>query len=170
MDKTISTSFLIVVSMVLVMVLFNAVYPAVQDSSSAMLNMTGRVDDRLRSQIEIIHAAAELDSTGWWQDTNGNGYFDSFVWIKNVGSTRVVSPEQLDVFYGPEGNFDRIPHESNASGRYPNWTWQVEDGGEWVPTATLAVTIRYDYPLAPGRYFIKVTLPNGVSDSYLIGF
>lgn len=163
MDKAIMTTFLIIISMVMGILLFNAVYPAVVESSDAMSLMTNRADDRLRSQVEIIHAIGELDNTGWWQDVNSNGTFDTFIWIKNVGSTRIVALEQMDLFFGPEGNFARISHQSQVGGSYPYWTWEVENANEWTPTATIKITIHYGAPLASGRYFFKATLPNGVS-------
>jgi hypothetical protein len=169
MDKAITTVFLIVISMVLAMMLFNAAYPAISDSSSALLSMAERADDRYSSQVKIIHAAGELDSDGWWQDTNGNGYFETFVWVKNVGATRVIALDQIDVFFGPEGNFSRIPHQSDAGGSYPYWDWQLENASEWTPTATLKIAIHHSFPLTAGRYFLKVTIPNGVSDDYYLG-
>jgi hypothetical protein len=165
-DKTITTAFLIIISVVMSVTLFNAAYPAVSESSNAMANMTGRAQDRLKSQIEIIHAAGELDGEGWWQDVNGNGLFDTFVWVKNVGSARITAIETLDVFFGPEGNFTRIPHESQAEGQYPYWTYQVENADAWAPTATLKITIHNAYPLSSDRYYLKVITPNGIDAEY----
>ena len=164
MDKTITTTFLIIISIVTAVLLFNAVYPAVTESGDAMRTMSGRIGDRMKSQAEIIHATGELDSSGWWQDVNGNGDFDIFIWVKNVGSTRIIPIERSDVFFGPEGNFVRIPHESEAGGSYPYWTDDLENASQWTPSATVKITIRYGAPLAQARYFIKVTIPNGVSD------
>jgi hypothetical protein len=166
MDKIISTVMLIVISMILSMLLFNAAYPAVIRSSDAIVNMGDRSDDRMKSQITIIHASGELDNTGFWQDTNGDGQFEIFLWVKNIGSTRVIALEQSDLFFGPEGNFARIPYNT---GSYPYWTADVENAAEWTPTATLKITIHYGVPLSPGRYFAKVTLPNGVSADYFMG-
>jgi flagellin-like protein len=163
MDKVITTALLIVVSMVLAVVLFNSAYPAVTDSAQAISVMAGRTDDRLRSQIAIIQVASETDRTGWWQDVDGNGYFDVFTWVKNVGSTRIFPVEAMDVFFGPEGNFVRIPAASQAGQAYPRWTGQIENGSQWTPTATLKITISYAKPLPAGRYFVKVAAPNGVS-------
>ena len=168
MDKAISTALMIVISMVLAVLLFNAAHPAVIEGSDAMANMAHRAQERLKSQIEIIHAVGELDSGGWWQDINGNGDFDTFVWVKNVGSSRIIAVERVDIFFGPEGNFMRIPHESEAGGGYPYWAWQVENASEWTPTATLKVTIHYPAPLPSGRYFVKVVIPNGVLDEHFL--
>ena len=166
MDKTITTTFLIVISTVTAILLFNAVYPAVVESGDAMRTISRRVDDRMKSQVEIIHTAGELDGDGWWQDVNGSGDFDVFVWAKNIGSTRIIPVESCDVFFGPEGNFVRIPHESEAGGSYPYWVGEVENAAQWTPAATLKISIRYAAPLAQDRYFIKVIAPNGVSDEF----
>ncbi|MCB8942983.1 MAG: hypothetical protein H6658_04445 [Ardenticatenaceae bacterium] len=166
MDKAIITTMLIVISMVTGILLFNAAYPAIIESSDAMTSMTSRVDEQMKSQISIIHSAGELDSAGWWQDTNSNGNFDIFVWTKNVGATRITAVDQADIFFGPEGNFVRIPHQSQAGGTYPYWDWQVENASEWLPTATLKITIHYGTPLPSGRYFLKVTTPNGIADDH----
>ncbi len=170
MDKVITTAMLIIISMVMSVALFNAAYPAVIDSSQAINEMAGRAEDRLQSQIEIIHVAGELDQNGWWQDVNGNGYFDVFVWVKNVGGTRIFPTENVDVFFGPEGNFARIPLASQAGAAYPRWSGQIENGAEWTPAATLKLTLAYELPLAAGRYFVKVTAPNGISDEDFVGW
>jgi hypothetical protein len=166
MDKVISTVLLIAISMILAMLLFNAAYPAVLRGSDAIANMAARTDDRMKSQISVIHASGELDNTGFWQDTNGDGQFEVFLWVKNIGATRIIALEQSDLFFGPEGNFARIPYNT---GTYPYWTSDVENALEWTPTATLKVTIHYGVPLSSGRYFAKMTLPNGVSADYFMG-
>lgn len=166
MDKIITTVLLIIVSMIMVILLFNAAYPAVIRGSEAITSMAARSDDRMKSQITVIHAAGELDNTGFWQDTNGDGQFEVFMWVKNIGSSRIIALEQSDVFFGPVGNFGRIPYDS---GTYPYWTGQLENATDWSPTATLKITIHYGVPLTTGRYFAKVTLPNGVSADYFMG-
>ena len=146
MDKVITTTLLIIVSVVCAVLVFNAAYPAVIQSSDAMTNMAIRVDDRLKSQIEIIHAT-------------GSGS-NAFIWVKNVGSLRIIPIESCDVFFGPEGNFARIPYGEGTG----TWSGEVEGtGSEWTPTATLQITVTYGSVLS-GRYFVKVTIPNGISD------
>ncbi|MBZ0301543.1 MAG: hypothetical protein K8J31_17485, partial [Anaerolineae bacterium] len=134
----------------------------------AIASMAYRSEERMKSQIRIIHAAGELDSDGWFQDTNGNGKFDVFIWVKNTGASRIIALDQLDVFFGPEGNFARIPNENAAGDSLPNWSWSVENGSDWVPTGTLKITVHYGLALSDGRYYIKVTIPTGVSDSYFM--
>jgi hypothetical protein len=131
--------------------------------------MSNNVSERMHYQISVIHASGELDNTGWWQDTNGNGGFDVFAWVKNIGDARVTALDRIDVFFGPEGNFARIPYLDEAGGAYPYWTWEVENDSEWVPTGTLQITVHYQTPLSTGRYFLKVALPNGISSDYFLG-
>ncbi len=169
MDKVITTALLIVVSVVLALVLFNAAYPAISASGDAIASMANRANERLRSQIVIVHAASELDSADTWYDANGNGLFDVFVWVKNVGDIRISPLSSLDVFFGPEGNFTRILPQENAAGRYPFWTSSVDGVTDWVPTSTLCITIHYLAPLSPTRYLIKVTIPTGISAEDFLG-
>ena len=168
MEKPIITSIFIVAGLVMALTLFNAAFPAVVQGGDAIAGMTSRSEDRMRSQIGIIHAAAELDSSGWWQDTNGNGDFDVFIWVKNTGVSRITSMDRLDVFFGPEGNFIRIPNESEAGGSQPYWSWSLENASEWVPTSTLKITLHYGLALSEGRYFVKVTTASGISDTYFL--
>ena len=154
MDKVITTTFLIIVSVICATLVFNAVYPAIVESSDAMNMMKGRVDDRLKSQIEIIHA------TGSTEESN------AFVWVKNVGSLSIKAVESCDVIFGPESDFERIPHydEPGRTGD-PWWTYEVSgDDPYWYPTATLQITVTYGDLLPEGMYFVKVVIPNGVSD------
>jgi hypothetical protein len=170
MDKTITTALLIVVSMIMVVLLFNAAYPAVQQGSDALSSMANGVADRMRNQISVIHANAEpIDDVGWWTDVNGNGTYDAYGWVKNTGNATVNAIDRVDVFFGQEGNFSRIPYRVDGTTPLPNWTWDVENDTNWVPTATLQIAIHYQAPISKGRYFLKVTLPNGVSSDYFLG-
>ena len=152
MDKIFVTVFLTIAGVVTSVLLFNTIYPAAVESGAAMTGMERRIDERLRSQIEIIHA------------TGSTGYSDVSVWVKNVGSVRIRAIEKCDVFFGKEGNFARVPY--NDPENSPYWTYALEDDDDWDPTATLKILIQYDAPPSEGRYFLKVILPNGVSDEY----
>ena len=151
---------------------FNAVYPALTRSSGAVTAASARVDDRLKSSIEIIHAVGELDSGGSFQDTNSNGKFDFFVWVKNVGDTTIDAVAESDLFLGPPGNFTRIPNESDVQSTvFPRWSFSIENNEtEWAPKATVKLTVTYDSPPDPapaqGTYDVKTIIPNGISDEY----
>ncbi|MBN1314724.1 MAG: hypothetical protein JXA42_04630 [Anaerolineales bacterium] len=149
MDKTIITAFLIVAGVLSAIVLFNAVYPAVVRGGEAMAQMENRIGDRLQSQIKIIHATA-----------SGNS---AYVWVKNIGSMRLITYENIDVFFGLEGDFSRIPQGFGAGTRY--WIGELENNDRWDPSTTLKITIvDQSGSLPSGRYFIKVVIPNGISD------
>jgi hypothetical protein len=169
MDKVITTALLIVISMVLGLVLFNAAYPAIVQGGDAIASMAHREEERMKSQIAIIHTAGELDSTGQWQDTNSDGHFNTFVWIKNIGANLINPIDRTDVFFGPEGNYTRIPFQTGNDDNYPYWTWSLENASEWTPTATLKITLHFGNPLPIGRYFIKINTINGVSDETILG-
>ena len=100
--------------------ILNAVFPLVSRSASAVVTASASVDDRLKSDIAIVHAVGELDSGGSFDDTNGNGLFDIFLWVKNVGDTRILTISDTDLFLGPKGSFTRIPHDTEVqAGVYP---------------------------------------------------
>ena len=110
-----------------------------------------RIDERLQSQIEIIHAT-------------GNDSSNAYVWAKNTGSLTIGAIERCDVFFGQEGNFSRIPHEDDAGGLTPWWNYEVEADTKWKPSTTLRITITYGGSVLSGRYFVKIVGPNGISD------
>ena len=132
-----------------------------------MVSVAGKLDDRLKSQIEIVHAAGELDKDGVWQDTNEDGDFDVFIWVKNVGASSIGAIEASDVFFGKQGDFSRIPYIGDAGGSFPRWDYSLENDTDWRPTATLKITIHYSAPLSSDTYFTKVIIPNGISDEYV---
>jgi len=154
LDKIIVTVFLTIAGVVTAVLLFNTIYPAAVESGEAMTGMERRIDERLKSQIEIIHATGK--------HTNS----DVSVWVKNVGSMRIRAIERCDVFFGLEGEFARIPYGDDEGPPY--WIYALENNDtDWDPSATLKILIRYggSFPSA-GRHFLKVVILNGVSDEY----
>ena len=133
---------------------FNSVYPMVNNSSQAMASMAQQVDERMQSQINIVHAA------------NSENRTSVYIWIKNVGTQRILSVEQSDLFFGQENNFNRIPYKTEAGGSYPQWDYALENATEWQTSATLKVTITYATDPGAGTYYVKFIIPNGVSNDY----
>jgi hypothetical protein len=166
MEKTIVTAFMVIISIVVSVMVYNAIYPAAVEGSAALRNMGSRMDERIQSQIAIVHAVGELDQNGNWQDTNGDNDFNVFIWSKNIGSIRISAISQVELFFGPEGNFTRIAQGDATGGVYPYWEWQLENDQNWDPTSTLKITIHASSPMPSGRYFIKLVLPNGLSEEY----
>ena len=147
MDKIIVTALLVVAGVISSVAVFKNLYPVVTQSTEAMAGMERRTDERMKSQVQILHAA-----------TSGSNIV---LWVKNVGSVRNIGVDSSDLFFGPQGNYARMPFGSGT----PHWGYEIENGGvDWNPTMTIKVTI-YSYGApAPGRYFIKFVLPNGVAD------
>ncbi len=151
MDKAITTALLIVAGVVCMIFVFNSVYPMINRSSAAMTSMADTVDDRMKSRISIVHAA------------NSGDRLTVYIWVKNVGSTRIVAIDQSDVFFGETTNYARIPYGGDS---YPRWSYSIENNTFWINGATVKITITYDVTPVAGTYYIKVVIPNGISDEY----
>jgi len=153
-DKAITTALLIVAGVICMIFIFNSVYPMVNRSSQAMVSMADTIDDRMKSRINIVHAANSADRQ------------TVYLWAKNIGSSRIVSIEESDVFFGQEDDFARIPYVDDAGGSYPRWAYTLENDTEWRNGATLKITISYDSDPGAATYYAKVVIPNGISDEY----
>ncbi len=131
---------------------FNSVYPMVNRSSQAMVSMAEQVDERMKSRVSIVHAASSDNQV--------------YVWVKNIGTQRIVNIEASDVFFGQETDFQRIPYKGDAGGALPSWDYALENDTEWQTSATVKITISCGSQPAPGTYYIKFIIPNGISDEY----
>ena len=89
-----------------------------------------------------------------------------YLWIKNVGTQRILDVKESDLFFGQEDNFDRIPYVDDAGGTYPRWSFILENDTEWKTSATIKITITYNSDPGSGTYFAKFIIPNGISDEY----
>ena len=133
---------------------FNSVYPMVNHSSQAMASMAEQVDERMKSRINIVHAANSANRTS------------VYIWIKNVGTQRIVAVNASDLFFGQETSFNRIPFKDDTPTTYPQWDYSLENDTEWQTSATLKVTITYSADPGSGTYYAKFIIPNGISDDF----
>ena len=154
MDKAVTTALLIIAGVVCMIFVFNSVYPMVNRSSQAMVSMAEQVDERMKSRINIVHAA------------NSANHTSIYLWVKNVGTQRVVDVDESDLFLGPSDNFSRIPHVDDAEGGYPRWQYTLENDTEWQTSATLKITITYSSDPGAGTYYAKFIIPNGIYDEF----
>ena len=139
--------------MVGIAAVINSVIPAIGRASNALVASADVADERLSTRLEIIHATGQDAAT------------QSEAWVKNTGAVRITAVDKVDVFFGPETDFDRIPY-GGAGCTAPCWEYALENDTEWDPTATLHITIYLTDPLAAGTtYFVKVVAPNGVEDA-----
>jgi flagellar protein FlaG len=144
---------LTIASIVAMVVVINAVLPTVTRTSSAITSAGGTLDDRIKSDIEIIHATGSVGG-----DT-------AYVWVKNVGSNSIGSIERSDLFFGEDGSFARIPPGSSGCSA-PCWEYEIENATQFEPTSTLKITIHLTDTLSSGTpYYVKFTLYNAVSDA-----
>ena len=144
---------LTIASVVGVIAVINSVLPAIGRAANAMVSSADVADDRLSSRIEIIHATGQDAAT------------EADAWVKNTGATRIIALDKIDLFFGPETDFQRIPYGGSGC-TAPCWDYTLENDTVWDPTATLHITIFPTDALAAGTtYFVKVVAPNGIEDS-----
>lgn len=154
MDKAITTTLLILAGVVCVIFVFSNVFPMVNRSSQAMVSMADDMNDRMKTRISIVHAASSTDRK------------TVYIWVKNVGESRILDIGQSDLFFGEETDFNRVPYIDNAGGTYPQWQYQIENDTEWRTTATIKITITYENAPGAGTYFVKIIIPNGTDAEY----
>lgn len=153
MEKAIATVMLTVAGIVAILAVLNALMPAISRTSGSLVASADSVDERISTQLEIIHAAG----------TDGSDTVET--WTKNIGTVSIRPLDRVDVFFGTADNFLRIPYGGPAC-TAPCWTYTIENDTIWNPAATLRLTLTLDYNLAAGStYYIKVVAPNGISDA-----
>ncbi len=150
--------------------LVNAIYPVVSSSSNALVRTAKKTSTRIGTQVSIVYATAELDSAEVWQDTDSDSNFDIFLWVKNIGTTRILGVDQVDIFLGQEGSFQRVPHTTYAGATFPRWSYTLENGTEWGDSVTIKISVDYSSTLASGTYFVKVVTPQGAADEHYFSF
>ena len=166
MDKAIITILLTIAGIVAASMAISAINPTIQHTNSSLVMAADKMNNRIQSQIEIIHATGELNSAGVWQDSDSDGRFDVFVWVKNVGTARILDEKESDLFFGTVGNISRIPNINYATSTYPHWSNTYETGSEWGQTNTIKISIEYTSTQSQGTYYIKFSIPNSVIDEY----
>lgn len=144
---------LTIAAIVSIVAVVNAVLPSVGRTSGALISASNVVEDRIASQIEVVHATGQDAQT------------DANVWVKNTGAATIGAIERVDVFFGPEGDFQRIA-QGTAGCTAPCWEYEIANSDRWEPTATLHIIIHADANLVAGTtYYVKVVAPNGIADS-----
>jgi hypothetical protein len=132
-----------------------ALLPAISRAGHALVSSADVADDRLSSRIEIVHATGQVGAT------------QVDAWVKNTGASQIIALDKMDVFFGPETDFQRIPY-GGAGCTAPCWEFELENDTAWNRTATLHITITLeaaDALVSGAAYFVKTVAPNGVEDS-----
>jgi len=164
------SALLVIAGVVAAVMVVNSVLPAISGSSNSIAQASAKVSDRIETQVSIVYATGELDTTGTWQDTNSDSDFDITVWVKNVGNARILDVGQMDVFLGRSGTFARIPYVDDAGASYPRWVYALENGDEWENSVTAKITIHYSSTQASDTYMVKVITPSGAYDEHYFSF
>ena len=153
MEKAIATVMLTVAGIAAIVAVLNALTPAIARTSSSLVASADTVDSRIATQIEIVHATGVVGSP------------NAEAWAKNIGGIAITPLSRVDVFFGPEDNFVRLPQGDEAC-TSPCWYATIENDAVWNPTATLKITILFGTNLVTDTsYYIKVVTPNGISDA-----
>lgn len=153
MEKAIATVMLTVAGIVAITAVLSALMPAVSRTSGSIVASADSVDNRIATQIEIIHAVG----------ANGSPLVQA--WTKNVGGIAIAPLNRIDVFFGPQDAFVRVPY-GGAGCIAPCWAYTIENDTDWNPTATLKISVTLGSNLiANTTYYIKIVAPNGISDA-----
>lgn len=148
MEKALSTAILTIAAITIAMVLTSSLVPAADSGGRALLGLSGRLEERMLTDMALLHAAAETDVTG-------QTYVR--VWLKNTGSVPIVDVERMDLILIGSGS---VSHHVFGTG-IGKWQYQVLHGlDEWIPGAT----IRVDLPVAThsaGLYEVQIVSPSG---------
>lgn len=153
-QDVITTAILIIAAIISVVLLVNAIYPALFTSTSSISSVSGLASDRVKSDVRVVMANSP-NSTALQ------------VWIKNSGSVRVPASKinYTDVYFGQKGSMTRAS-PNPSTGLW--WAYSVDDAdgnGHWDPGETLAVTI-FDpsgTKFTAGDHEIKLVLYNAAS-------
>jgi hypothetical protein len=148
MDKAIITVLLIIAGIVASLAIFNGIYPAITQSSSAINSASSQISDQIESRIAVIQVSSSGDLVE--------------AWVKNVGTVSILDVAASDIFMSPQDSYQRIPYGGTT---LPYWDYQMEGSGTtWGQTNTIQINVHLSTPLAAGIYVFKMVIPNGISD------
>jgi flagellar protein FlaG len=151
MEKAITTSLLIIASIVAALALINSVIPAMGRSASALATANSTTADRIRTDIEIIHA------TG---DDSGNVIT---VWVKNVGTKKINAISSSDIILQTPSAVASVAYDSDCvSSGSECWEYSLEGGAaNWTQAVTVKFTLKT--AVTTGVYTVTISSPNSAS-------
>ncbi len=149
MDKVITSGLLIIASIVAAIALINAVIPAMGKSSSALITANASASDRIKTDIEIIHATGDTAAK------------TVTVWVKNIGSITIKDITASDIFLDTPTSVSHLAYTSGCVSDC--WDYALEGGAsDWRFTKTVKFTLTLA-SLSTGVYSVRVSVFNGVS-------
>ncbi|MCH8279500.1 MAG: hypothetical protein J4O03_11940 [Chloroflexi bacterium] len=148
MQGVISTALLLIASVIAATALINAVLPAANKSSGALLAANSVAADRIKTDIEIVHASGN--------DTSNK----ITLWVKNIGTKNIAPISASDVILTTPSDILRLPYVSGCSSEC--WDYLVEDSGsDWKQSVTVKFTLSTS--VTTGVYTITLSVVNAVS-------
>jgi flagellar protein FlaG len=137
-----------------VVVLVNAMYPALFMTTGSISSVSSLANDRAKSEVRVVMA-------------NSPNTTALQVWVKNTGSIRVPDSRinYTDVYFGDKGSMARAS-PNPSTGLW--WAYSLDDAdgnGHWDTGETLEMTI-YDpgaTRFTAGDHQIKLVLYNAAS-------
>jgi flagellar protein FlaG len=155
MDKVITSGLLIIASIVAAMALINAVLPAMNESSGALVAANSAAADRIRTDIEIVHVASDVSSPSEDQ---------VIIWVKNIGPNKISPIESSDIFLTMPSTIKQLSYGSSSGTEY--WDYVLENGTEWTQGVTIKMTAHLSNgSVTSGSYSVSVSVYNAVSAS-----
>ena len=149
MEKAISSGLLIIASVVAALALINAVVPALGKSSSALVTANAAASDRIKTDIEIVHATGDSSAK------------TVTVWVKNIGTITIDDITASDIFLDTPSSVSRLSYTSGCVSDC--WDYALEGGAtNWKNTETVKFTLTLS-SLTSGVYSVRVSVFNGVS-------
>ncbi|MCH7737502.1 MAG: hypothetical protein IH872_08900 [Chloroflexi bacterium] len=149
MEKAITTGLFIIASVVATLALINAVIPALGKSSSALVSANAAASERIKTDIEILHATGDISAK------------TVTFWVKNIGATTIKDIAVSDIFLDTPSSVSRLSYTSGCSSDC--WDYAMEGGATvWKRTETVKFTITLS-SLSSGVYSVRVSVFNGVS-------
>jgi archaellum component FlaF (FlaF/FlaG flagellin family) len=162
-ESVITVSLITIACVICATMLIAAIYPAMNRASSSVTATTDQLGDRIETSIEIIEKAKDSSDSS-----------KCYVWVKNIGSSRIAKIDTSDIFFGETGAFQRLTYSDPLSGKSWNYDIMGGDGDDrWDPKETLRITIENVDTINAGEgheYFVKLTLYNGESAEGVFSF
>ena len=149
MEKAITSGLFIIASVVATIALINAVIPAVGKSSGALVSANAAASDRIRTDIEILHATGDTSAK------------TVTFWVKNIGTTTIKDITVSDIFLDTPSSVSRLSYTSGCSSDC--WDCALEGGATvWKQSETVKFTLTMS-TLDSGVYSVRLSVFNGVS-------
>ncbi|OQA58401.1 MAG: Archaebacterial flagellin [Euryarchaeota archaeon ADurb.Bin294] len=151
-SEAISSSIMIIGAVLGAAVLITAILPAIFSAGDTFGTVSSSAEQKLKTDFRIVNTYADADQV--------------FVWMKNVGSTRVsiYDLQKSDVFLGiGSSNYKRYGWGDGDDGS--TFKFSGDSGGYWNIGETLEIEIGGLTIVENDQLLYTFTLPNSIRRS-----